>query len=66
MAESEHDLIMAVGPDKQKRLVPRHYLDNPAFGFTLPPSAKGVREPATTPSNTTVTEPAQPEKNKEA
>lgn len=53
---AEHDFVMAVGPDGSKRLVPEHYLDNPAFGFKLPPSAR-AQEPAETPS-TTVREPA--------
>lgn len=49
--------IMAVGPNGDKRLVPDHYLDNPAFGFKLPPSDR-VREPAETPDATVVREPA--------
>lgn len=61
MAES--DFVTAVGPDKKKRLVPKHYLDNPKFKYTLPPSSK-VREPAA-PATARVTEPARPEKKKE-
>lgn len=53
---AEHDFVMAVGPDGVKRLVPEHYLDNPAFGFKLPPSAR-AQEPAATPG-TVVREPA--------
>jgi len=45
---AENDFIMAVGPDGEKRRVPEHYLDNPAFGFKLPPSAR-VQEPAEAP-----------------
>ena len=50
---------MAVPPGGgEKRLVPVHYLDNPALGFKLPPSAR-AQEPAETPDNTTlVREPA--------
>ena len=55
--------VTAVGPDGKKRRVPEHYLDNPAFGYRLPPSSK-VREPAT-PATARVTEPARPEKTKE-
>lgn len=70
---AENDFIMAVDPGGNKRLVPAHYLDNPAFGFKLPPSDRAkdptqpefdgvkVQEPAT-PATTTVTEPAAPEK----
>lgn len=69
MAES--DFIMAVGPDGTKRLVPAHYLDNPAFGFRLPPSEKAkpvskVEEPAATAKLTKVTEPAAAGEKKEA
>lgn len=35
--------VTAVGPNGQKRRVPEHYLDNPAFGFKLPPSARAAR-----------------------
>lgn len=62
MAESE--FVMAVGPTGKKRRVPRHYLDNPTFGYKLPPSAR-AQEPAT-PATTTVQEPAQPETTEEA
>lgn len=62
MAES--DFVMAVGPDKKKRLVPRHYLDNPKFGYTLPPS-KRVREPANPARAIAVSEPAEPDTQKE-
>jgi len=55
--------VTAVGPDGKKRRVPEHYLDNPAFGYRLPPSTR-VREPAT-PATVRVTEPARPEKTKE-
>ena len=61
---ADDGFVTAVGPDKKKRRVPKHYLDNPAFGYKLPPS-KQVREPAT-PATTTVTEPATPETKKEA
>lgn len=63
MAES--DFVMAVPKGGgQKRLVPKHYLDNPELGYKLPPS-KRVKEPAT-PAETTVHEPAKPENQKEA
>lgn len=54
--------ITAVSPSGQKRRVPRHYLDNPAFGYKLPPSTKKkrVQEPAT-PATDQVHEPATPE-----
>lgn len=55
--------VTAVGPDGKKRRVPRHYLDNPAFGFKLPPSVR-VREPAT-PATVQAKEPAKPETTKE-
>jgi hypothetical protein len=61
MAES--DFVMAVGPNKKKRLVPKHYLDNPKFDYKLPPSAR-AKEPAT-PATTIVHEPAEPENKKE-
>lgn len=60
MAES--DFILAVGPNGDKRLVPAHYLDNPAFGFTLPPAEEPVEEPATPAKPIIVREPAAPEK----
>lgn len=37
------EFVTAVGPNGQKRRVPAHYLDNPAFGFKLPPSARAAR-----------------------
>lgn len=55
---SEETFIMAVGPDGQKRWVPEHYLDNPALGFKLPPSAQKVTEPAELSSAEVVQEPA--------
>lgn len=55
--------VTAVGPDGKKRRVPKHYLENPAFNYKLPPSTR-VREPAT-PATVRVTEPARPEKTKE-
>lgn len=54
---AEHDFLWAVGPDGVKRLVPEHYIHNPAFGFKLPPSAR-VQEPAQTPDTLVVREPA--------
>lgn len=60
---ADDGFVTAVGPDKQKRRVPRHYLDHPNFGYKLPPS-KQVREPAT-PATVRVTEPAKPETPKE-
>lgn len=63
---ADDGFVLAVGPDGVKRRVPAHYLDNPAFGFKLPPSARErVEEPAT-PATTAVTEPATPETKKEA
>jgi hypothetical protein len=72
---AENDFILAVAPDGKIRRVPSHYLDNPAFGFTLPPEP--VKEPAkpglrqrvvepATPAITAVSEPAEPETKKEA
>lgn len=61
---ADDGFVTAVGPDGKKRRVPKHYLDNPAFGFKLPPSAR-VKEPAT-PAKARVTEPAKPENEKEA
>lgn len=63
------DFVMAVPPGGgEKRLVPVHYLENPAFGYKLPPSERvkepaetstaTVREPAATDAPTTVEEPA--------
>lgn len=40
MATDPDEFVTAVGPNGQKRRVPKHYLDNPAFGFRLPPSAR--------------------------
>jgi hypothetical protein len=60
---ADDGFVTAVGPDGKKRRVPKHYLDNPAFGYRLPPSTR-VREPAT-PATVRVTEPARPEKKKE-
>lgn len=57
---SENDFIMAVAPNGEKRLVPPHYIDNPAFGFRLPPSAK-AQEPAETSDVDVVREPASTE-----
>lgn len=62
---ADDGFVTAVGPDKKKRRVPKHYLTNPALGFKLPPSAKQVREPAT-PAKARVTEPAKPENEEEA
>ena len=55
---AENDFIIAVDPGGNKRLVPEHYLDNPAFGFKLPPSAR-VEEPAVPGDSVRVQEPAQ-------
>lgn len=56
MAES--DFVLAVPPGGgEKRLVPAHYIDNPAFGFKLPPSER-VKEPAQTTDTEIVREPA--------
>lgn len=60
---ADDGFVTAVGPDGKKRRVPKHYLDNPAFGFKLPPSTR-VKEPAT-PAKARVTEPAKPETAKE-
>lgn len=60
---ADDGFVTAVGPDGKKRRVPKHYLDNPAFGFKLPPSTR-VNEPAT-PAKARVTEPAKPETAKE-
>lgn len=68
---ADGDFVTAVGPDGKKRLVPKHYLDNPALGeWKLPPSTRNkqraVREPANSGQNARVTEPAKPENEKEA
>jgi hypothetical protein len=44
---ADNDFIMAVDPHGNKRLVPPHYLDNPALGFKLPPSVR-AQEPGDT------------------
>lgn len=67
---AENDFVLAVGADGKKRRVPAHYLENPKFGFKLPPStrakatepaksgtAKRVQEPAAAQA-TTINEPA--------
>lgn len=52
------DFVMAVPPGGgEKRLVPVHYLENPAFGYKLPPSER-VTEPAATTDGEVVREPA--------
>lgn len=56
--------VTAVGRNGKKRRVPVHYLDNPKFGYKLPPSTRKTATPAT--KKTTVTEPARPENQKEA
>lgn len=54
---ADPDFVEAIPPGGgEKRLVPTHYLDNPAFGYKLPPSQR-VKEPAKTDTET-VTEPA--------
>lgn len=65
---ADDKFVTAVGPDGKKRRVPRHYLDNPALGFKLPPSARTqrVREPANSGHNASVSEPATPENEEEA
>jgi len=58
------DFVMAVDPSGTKRLVPAHYLDNPALteqGFKLPPSRrKKVTEPVEPSTAVRVEEPAAP------
>lgn len=56
--------ITLVGPDGVKRRVPKHYLDNPKFGYKLPPS-KRVQEPATPATVRHIHEPAVPENEEE-
>ena len=53
--------VEAVDPAGNKRRVPTHYLDNPAFGYKLPPStrAKEPAEEATTPTNEPAAKPAK-------
>lgn len=41
---ADDGFVLAVDPGGRKRRVPKHYLDNPALGFKLPPSTR-VREP---------------------
>lgn len=54
------DFVMGVDPHGNKRYVPAHYIDNPAFGFKLAPSerAKTVTEPTDSPEGEIVREPA--------
>jgi hypothetical protein len=68
MAQKLDGFVLAVDPGGTKRQVPEHYLENPAFGFKLPPSArkKKVEEPAASATTTTVKEPAQPDEKEEA
>lgn len=62
MADSE--FIMGVDPHGNKRLVPAHYVANPAFGFKLAPSERArvdivtVTEPEEAPAGELVREPA--------
>lgn len=74
---AEHDFILAVDPAGNKRRVPAHYLDNPAFGFKLPPSERvkeptesstveRAEEPAASATSKKVTEPAAAGETKEA
>ncbi|WP_275779704.1 hypothetical protein [Paenarthrobacter sp. Y-19] len=60
---ADENFVTAVDTNGKKRRVPRHYLDNPAFGYKLPPSTR-AQEPAT-PAKARVTEPAKPENTKE-
>ena len=62
---AENDFVLAVGTDGKKRRVPAHYLDNPAFGFRLPPSTQKVVEPAAAQAKTTIKEPAAAGETKE-
>lgn len=57
---ADTDFVLAVPPGGgDKRLVPAHYLDNPAFGFKLPPSERTkVTEPAAAGDASLVQEPA--------
>lgn len=76
---ADDGFVTAVGPNGQKRRVPEHYLNNPAFGFRLPPSALArtdddgdavtpisATEPAPAPTRKQIKEPASPETTKEA
>ena len=60
---ADDGFVIAVDPAGNKRRVPKHYLDNPAFGYKLPPSARAQEqaEEAATPTK----EPAKPGKTKE-
>jgi hypothetical protein len=60
-------LITMVGPDGKKYRKPAHYLDNAGLGkWRLPASVKKqAQEPANS-GQTTVSEPAKPEIEKEA
>lgn len=46
--------VTAVSPSGQKRRVPKHYLDNKALGYKLPPKARASQSEA----------PQEPEDNK--
>lgn len=61
---AEADFITAVDRNGKKRRVPKHYLDNPKFGYKLPPSSR-VREPATPATVRHIHEPAVPENEEE-
>lgn len=58
------DFVMGVDPHGNKRLVPAHYVANPAFGFKLAPSERArvdivtVTEPEENPTGEIVREPA--------
>lgn len=58
------DFVMGVDPHGNKRLVPAHYVANPAFGYKLAPSERSridivtVIEPEETPEGEIVREPA--------
>jgi hypothetical protein len=53
------DFVMAVPPGGgEKRLVPVHYLENPALGFKLPPSARAQEPAENSDATTVVREPA--------
>jgi hypothetical protein len=67
MAQKLDGFVLAVDPGGDKRQVPEHYLENPAFGFKLPPSSrkKKVEEPAAQATTSTVKEPAAAGETKE-
>lgn len=75
----DEPFVTAYGPNGQKRWVPEHYLDNPAFAFKRIPSERArtdddgdavtpisATEPAPARTRKQIKEPASPATTKEA